>query len=100
MNVFKILLPMLMVNTLFAVSSSTLYKQKCKSCHGAKAEKRAMSKSKVIRGMSVSRMEKEMHNYSSGKRKAMSYVMKIKQDFVKHHSKKELHDMAIYINRL
>jgi len=100
MNIVKIILPVLMMGSLYAASGSTLYKQKCKSCHGAKAEKKAMHKSKVIRGMSVSSIEKQMHNYASGKRKAMSFVVKAKQDFVKHHSKKELRDLAVYIHSL
>jgi cytochrome c553 len=54
----------------------------------------------VIAGMSVSDIEKAMHDYSSGKRRSMSFVMKVKQDFVKHHSKKELHDLAVYIHSL
>ncbi|SFZ97797.1 hypothetical protein MNB_SV-5-168 [hydrothermal vent metagenome] len=100
MRILKIVLPIVMVSSLYSASGSTLYKQKCKSCHGVKAEKRAMSKSKVIKGMPVSRIEREMYNYSSGKRKAMSYVLKIKRDFVKHHTKRELHDLARYIHSL
>jgi len=100
MNLLKVMLPLFMVSSLFCASGSTLYKQKCKSCHGAKAEKRAMSKSKVIRGMSVSAIEREIHNYASGKRKAMSFVVKVKQDFAKHHSKQEVRELAKYIHSL
>jgi len=100
MRMIKILLPVLMVSSLYSASGSTLYKQKCKSCHGAKAEKKAMHKSKVIRGMSVASIENQMHNYASGKRKAMSFVVKVKQDFVKHHSRQELRALAVYIHSL
>ena len=100
MNIVKILLPVLLVSSLFSASGSTLYKQKCKSCHGAKAEKKAMNKSKIIRGMPVSSIVKSMHDYASKKRKAMSYVSKVKQNFVNHHSQKALHDVAAYIHAL
>jgi cytochrome c553 len=100
MSIIKVLLPVFMLTSVFSASGSTLYNQKCKSCHGAHAEKKAMGKSKVIAGMSVSDIEKAMHDYSSGKRRSMSFVMKVKQDFVKHHSKKELHDLAVYIHSL
>ena len=100
MNIVKIMLPVLMMSSLFSASGSTLYKQKCKSCHGVKADKKAMGKSKAISPMSVSSIEKAMHDYSSGKRKSMSFVMKVKQDFVKHHSKKDLRALAAYIHSL
>ena len=100
MQLAKIVLPMFLVSSLFAVSGSTLYKQKCKSCHGQKADRKAMGKSKSIRGMSVSTIEKDMYAYVSGKRKAMSYVVKMKKSFVKKYSKKELRDLALYINKL
>lgn len=100
MKFFKFLLPVLMLSSLFGASGSTLYKQKCKSCHGNKAEKKAMGKSKVIAGMPVSHVKKSMQDYASGKRKAMSFVIKIKQNFLKHRSKKELHDLATHIHSL
>ena len=100
MNIVKIMLPVLMMSSLYSASGSTLYKQKCKSCHGAKAEKRAMGKSTKIAGLSAASIERSMHDYASGKRKSMSFVMKIKQDFVKHHSKKELRALSTYIHAL
>jgi len=100
MQLVKILLPLLVVSSLYSVSGSTLYKQKCKSCHGAKAERKAMGKSKVIKGMSVARIEKDMFAYASGKRKAASYIVKMKKAFVKKYSKKELRALSIYIHKL
>ena len=100
MQMVKILLPMLMISSLFSVSGTTLYKQKCKGCHGQKADRKAMGKSKIIKGMSISTIEKDMYAYSSGKRKAMSYVVKMKKSFIKKYSKKELRDVARYINKL
>ena len=96
----KILLPILMISSVYSASGSSLYNKKCKSCHGKKAEKKAMGKSKVIKGMSISLIEKDMHDYASGKRKAMSIVVKAKKDFLKKHSKKELRDLAVYIHSL
>ena len=100
MQMLKIFLPLLMVSSLFAVSGSTLYKQKCKSCHGVKADRKAMGKSKIIKGMSVARIEKEMLAYASGKRKATSYVVRMKKAFVKKYSKKELRSLSNYIHSL
>ncbi len=100
MQLVKILLPLFMVSSLYSVSGSTLYKQKCKSCHGVKAERKAMGKSKVIKGMSVSIIEKDMYAYASGKRKATSYVARMKKAFVKKYSKKELHSLSVYIHSL
>ena len=100
MQLVKVLLPLFLVSSLYSVSGSTLYKQKCKSCHGVKAERKAMGKSKVIKGMSVVSIEKDMRAYASGKRKATSYVSKIKKSFLKKYSKKELRDLSIYIHSL
>ena len=100
MYIVKIVLPILMVSSLFSASGSTLYKQKCKSCHGQKADRKAMGKSKIIKGMSVSTIEKDMYAYASGKRKATSYVVKMKKAFVKKYSKKELRSLSNYIHSL
>ena len=96
----KILLPVLMVSSLCVASGSSLYVKKCKSCHGKKAEKKVLGKSKAIRGMSVAAIERDMYNYASGKRKAVSYVVKPKKDFMKKQSKKDLRDLANYIHSL
>ncbi len=100
MHRIKILLPFLILSSLFSSSASTLYKSKCKSCHGAKADQRAMGRSKVISEMSVSNIKKAIYEYSSGKRKTLSFIVKAKKHVVKYHSKKELHDLATYIHSL
>jgi len=97
---FKLLLPILMVSSVYSASGSSLYSKNCKSCHGKKAEKKAMGKSKVIKGMSVALIEKDMHAYASGKRKAMGIVVKAKKDFVKKHSAADLRAVATYIHGL
>ncbi len=100
MKIDKIGLTLCLLGTFLSASGSALYKQNCKSCHGAKGEKRAMGKSQPIHKMSTVTIEERMYAYASGKKKAMSYVLKVKKTFVQKHSKKELHDVAIYIKGL
>jgi len=100
MSIIKFILPVLLVSNVFSASGNTLYNKNCKSCHGKKAEKRAMGKSKIIKDLSTSTIEKDMQAYASGKRKTTSYIRKMKKDFIKKHSAKELHDLASYIHSL
>ena len=100
MTLTKILLPLFTGTMLLASSGSSLYKKECKSCHGAKGDKLAMGKSKAIKGMPVATLEKAMHDYASGKRKSMSLIKKMKKDFVRKHSKEELHAVSQYIHKL
>ena len=74
--------------------------QKCASCHGINGDKKAMGKSKAINEMSVGSIEKAMLDSASGEKKSMIFVKKTKEDFIKKHSKKELHELATYINGL
>ncbi|MDP3301583.1 MAG: c-type cytochrome [Sulfuricurvum sp.] len=46
--------------------ASALYREKCASCHGAKAEKPALGKSQVIAGWSASQIEDALHGYQAG----------------------------------
>lgn len=85
---------------LFASSGASLYKKDCKSCHGAKGEKKALGKSKAIKGMSVVSIEKAMHDYVSGKRKSTAISKKMKKDFLKKRSKEDLHAVSKYIHDL
>jgi len=100
MTLTKILLPLLTGTMLFASSGASLYKKNCKSCHGAKGEKKALGKSKAIRGMSVATIEKDMHEYATGKRKTTSLVKKMKKDFIKKRSKEDLRAVSKYIHGL
>ena len=95
-----ILLPLLTGTMLFASSGASLYKKDCKSCHGANGEKKALGKSKVIKGMSVASIEKAMHDYVSGKRKSVAIAKKMKKSFMKKRSKEELHAVSKYIHGL
>ena len=100
MTLIKILLPLLCGSFLLASSASSLYTKNCKSCHGAKADKLAMGKSKSLKGMSIVSIEKAMSDYASGKRKSMSVIKKVKKDFIRKHSDQELHSLAQYIHSL
>ncbi len=100
MTLTKILLPLFTGTMLLASSGSSLYKKDCKSCHGAKGDKLAMGKSKAIKGMPVDTIEKDMLSYASGERKTTSLIKKMKKDFIRKHSKEELHAVAQYVNKL
>jgi cytochrome c553 len=47
------------------VTAKSLY-AKCASCHGADASKKALGKSKVIKGWSVERLTQAMEGYKNG----------------------------------
>lgn len=100
MTLIKILLPLLTGTFLLASSGASLYKKDCKSCHGAKGEKKALGKSKAIKGMSVSSIEKAMHDYASGKRKSVAIAKKMKKGFLKKRSEEDLHAVSKYIHDL
>lgn len=100
MTLTKILLPLLCGSFLIASSGSSLYAKKCKSCHGAQGNVKAMGKSKAIKGMPIATIEKAMHDYAKGKRKSMSVIKNAKKTFIKKYSKEELHAVAEYINSL
>ena len=100
MTLTKILLPLLTGTMLFASSGASLYKKNCKSCHGAKGEKKALGKSNVIKGMSVASIEKWMHDYVTDKRKSMAIAKKMKKDFLKKRSKEDLRAVSEYIHDL
>ena len=65
----------LSVSSLMAANGAALYKA-CASCHGEKAEKKALNKSKIIRGWSASKIEKSLNDYKAGKGGPMKAVMK------------------------
>ena len=85
---------------LLASNGATIYTKKCKSCHGVKGDTKAMGKSKAIKGMSISSLEKAMHDYATGERKSMSLIKKMKKDFIKKHTEAELHAVSKYIHGL
>ena len=59
-----------------------------------------MGKSKAIKGMPVAMLDKAMHDYASGERKSMSFIKKVKKDFIRKHSEEELHAVSQYIHNL
>lgn len=48
------------------IDGSTLFGQKCASCHGSKAEKSALGKSQIIAGWSVQQIEDALNGYREG----------------------------------
>lgn len=60
-----VLSTVLAVSTMFAASGADLYKP-CVQCHGAKAEKVALGKSKVLATLGVDEIVSTMKGYQDG----------------------------------
>lgn len=77
-----------------AVDGKKLF-MKCVSCHGSKAEKKALNKSQIIQGWSVAKTSKALHGYKDGTYGgSMKTVM---QGQVKSYSDEEIQAVAKYI---
>lgn len=64
----KIALSLLIASVgLMAADGATLFK-KCTSCHGQKAEKKALNKSEIIAGWDAAKVEESLHAYKAGTR--------------------------------
>ena len=74
----KITLALLIAGTsLMAADGATIFK-KCASCHGLKAEKKALGKSNVIAGLDAASIEADLKGYKAGtlNKNGMGAVMK------------------------
>ncbi len=100
MNLGKIMIPVLTTGLLMAGSAESIYKSKCASCHGKKAEKKAMGKSKIIKGMPVDKFITLTKALASGEKKSMPMAKMIKQQFIKKYDDKEIKAVAEYVNKL
>ena len=73
----KILLSLtLLASALLAADGAEIYKAKCFSCHGEKAVKAAINKSKIITGWDAQKTIASMNGYKNGEGGAMKNVMK------------------------
>jgi len=62
----KIVLALLVASvSLMAADGAAAYK-KCASCHGAKAEKKALNKSEIINTWDAAKIEESLHGYKAG----------------------------------
>lgn len=100
MTLTKIGFSLIAVSFLSASPANTVYVQKCASCHGTNGDMKAMGTSNAIKDMSVASIEKAMLDIVSGEKKSMNFVKSVKEDFMRKHSKEELHELAIYIHGL
>lgn len=100
MTLIKILLPVFSASIVLAAPISSVYQQKCASCHGQKGEKAAMTKSVAIKGLPAAKIEKALYDYASGERKALPVVKTMKKNFVEANSKEQVHALAEYISTL
>lgn len=64
------------VSTLMAADGEAIFKAKCVSCHGAKAEKPALNKSQVIAGWDEAKIVAALTGYKNGQGGPMKGVMK------------------------
>lgn len=100
MNLGKIMIPVLTTGLLMAGSAESIYKTKCASCHGKKAEKKALGKSNIIKGMPVDKIITLTKAYASGETKAMPIAKTIKKQFIDKYDDKQIKAVAEYINKL
>jgi cytochrome c553 len=100
MNLVKIVLLLLTASVVFGAPASTLYPQKCKTCHGPAGENTAVGKSKPIKDMSVVEIETAIADLASGERKGLPVAKTIKKNFVDTHTKEQIHALAEYISQL
>ncbi|MCV6608882.1 MAG: c-type cytochrome [Campylobacterales bacterium] len=75
MKKFASLLLVACTSTAFAADGAKLYK-KCISCHGAKAEKKALGKSQIIKGWAAAKTIASLKGYKAGKGGPMKGLMK------------------------
>jgi len=67
MNVLKFaVFTILLATTLFGTDGKTLYDGKCKSCHGASGQLKALGKSRQIGGLNKNELNAAMKGYKAG----------------------------------
>jgi len=84
--------------TIVAVSSGELIYKKCSTCHGPKAEKKALDKSQIIQGWKASKVVAAINGYKDG-----SYGSSMKGAMVpqvKNLSESEINAVSKYISGL
>ncbi|MEO1937369.1 MAG: c-type cytochrome [Sulfurimonas sp.] len=81
-----------------SIDGEKLYKSTCLACHGANAEKKALTKSQVIQGWASTKIEDALHGY---KNKTYGGPMKtIMEGKTKDLSDDEMKALANYISKL
>jgi cytochrome c553 len=84
--------------TTSSIDGEKLYKSTCLACHGANAEKKALTKSQVIQGWASTKIEDALHGY---KNKTYGASMKtIMEGKTKDLSDDEIQALANYISKL
>jgi cytochrome c553 len=100
MNFIKIVIPLFTASMVWGAPISSVYVQNCKTCHGPTGENTAVGKSKIIKDLSVTEIEKALGDLSSGERKGLPVAKMIKKNFMNTHTKEQIHELAVYINSL
>ena len=81
-----------------AIDGASIFAKNCASCHGVKAEKKALTKSQVIQGWQASKVEAALQGY---KAKTYGGTMKtIMENKAKTLSDDEIKALAAYISKL
>ena len=81
-----------------SVDGEKLFKASCMACHGANAEKKALTKSQIIKGWASTKIEDALHGY---KNKTYGGAMKtIMEGKAKNLSDEDIKALAEYISKL
>jgi len=96
----SILFFMLASSCIMAASGQHIYKKECAGCHGKKAEKKALGRSKPIHGMPYKHIVAETHDYAKGTKKSPNIVKNAKKRFLRKYKQDEIEAVARYISNL
>jgi cytochrome c553 len=97
MKKFTLLLAFAVTSTLMAADGAALYK-KCITCHGDKAQKKALNKSQIIQGWDAAKIESALHGYKDGSYGgAMKGLMKAQ---IASYSNEDIKTVSEYISKL
>ena len=93
----KLILLVIFTLSLYGANGEVLF-QKCISCHGEKAELRAMGSSKVIKSWNALKLEKVLIGYRQG---TYGFCFKsLMREQVKFLSNDEIRAVSLYISKL
>ena len=100
MRLLKIMLPVLSASVLMAASGESIYQEKCASCHGKNAEKKALGHSNIIKGMPVDQFITLTKAFASGEKKAMPIAKIVKAQFIDKYDEEQIKEVAEYVHNL
>jgi cytochrome c553 len=100
MGLMKIMVPVFSMSFLMGASGEAIYQKQCASCHGTKAEKKAMGHSTVIKGMETEKFISQVKAFASGEKQAMPIAKIVKKQFIDKYDEATIKEVAAYVNKL